>query len=223
MKTTIFNKTSLTLLAVVFISFVFLSSCKENSNTKDVSTKNNSTTNNAPDTMKTPGNDGSNMMDKSSKDMMKKMHEMKMSGNMDVDFMTMMAMHHQGGIDMANIEIAKGSQENIKSIAKTIAEDQEKEIKEIQNWLSKNKDVKNPPDGNSSKLMDAMMNAMMEMKMSGNVDKDFLSMMIMHHEEAIAMAEVEIKYGTNAEAKKMAQEVIKKQQNEIKEMKTLLK
>lgn len=223
MKTTIFNKTSLTLLVLTFISLIFLSSCKENSDTKNTQMNNNSKTNSMQDTMKTTGDNGSSMLDKNSKDMMKKMHAVKLSENIDIDFMTMMAMHHQGGIDMANIVIANGSDEKIKSFAKTMIDDQGKEIKEIQSWLSKNKDVKSSASGNSSKLMDAMMSAMKEMKMSGNVDKDFLSMMMMHHEEAIAMAEIEIKYGANAEAKKMAQEVITKQQNEIKEMRTLQK
>ena len=86
MKTTIFNKTSLTLLVLTFISLIFLSSCKENSDTKNTQMNNNSKTNSMQDTMKTTGDNGSSMLDKNSKDMMKKMHAVKLSENIDIDF-----------------------------------------------------------------------------------------------------------------------------------------
>ena len=62
-----------------------------------------------------------------------------------------------------------------------------------------------------------MMDAMMSMKPSGDADKDFAMMMIPHHQGAIDMAEVELKYGKDAELKKMAQKIIDAQRKEIKE------
>lgn len=43
--------------------------------------------------------------------------------------------------------------------------------------------------------MDAMMEEMNGMKMSGNADKDFLVMMVPHHESAATMSKDELKYG----------------------------
>ena len=65
--------------------------------------------------------------------------DMKMTGDVDHDFATMMVMHHQSGIDMAEVEIAKGSDATMKAMAKKIIEGQQREIKELKAWLSKHK------------------------------------------------------------------------------------
>jgi uncharacterized protein (DUF305 family) len=49
----------------------------------------------------------------------------------------MMIPHHQGAIDMANIELKYGKDETLRAMAKMIVEAQEKEIKEIQDWQAK--------------------------------------------------------------------------------------
>lgn len=59
-------------------------------------------------------------------------------------------------------------------------------------------------------------------KPSGNPDVDFVRMMIPHHEGAIAMAEVELKYGKDESRKTLAREIIDAQTKEIAEMKEWL-
>ena len=54
---------------------------------------------------------------------------------------------------------------------------------------------------------------------SGNADKDFVAHMIPHHEGAVDMAEVQLKYGKDPELRKMAQEIIKAQKKEVAFMK----
>ena len=73
------------------------------------------------------------------KGMMKHMESMKMTGNTDVDFATMMKMHHQGAIDMAQMELQSGKDAKMRSMAKRIIKDQQKEIKELDQWLGKRK------------------------------------------------------------------------------------
>jgi len=50
---------------------------------------------------------------------------------------------------------------------------------------------------------------------SGDVDRDFVAMMVPHHEGAIAMAQAELRYGHNEILRRMAQEIIVTQQQEI--------
>lgn len=66
--------------------------------------------------------------------------------------------------------------------------------------------------------MDKMM-ADMEVKPTGDIDRDFVAMMTPHHEGAIAMALAVLKYGRNEQLKRIAQEIIVDQQQEIAAMK----
>lgn len=71
-------------------------------------------------------------------------------------------------------------------------------------------------------FMDAhhkMMSAMEGMKPTGDADKDFVMMMIPHHQGAIDMAQVEIQFGKDPVLRAMAEEIIKAQQEEIDKMK----
>jgi hypothetical protein len=72
---------------------------------------------------------------------------------------------------------------------------------------------------------DAAMRRMMtgmDIKPSGDVDRDFAAMMIPHHQGAIDMALAELRYGTNEQLRRIAQEIIVSQQQEIAAMHTAL-
>ena len=73
------------------------------------------------------------------KGMMKNMESMKPSGDTDKDFAMMMKMHHQGAIDMAEMELKNGKDATLRSMAKKIIKDQQKEIKDLDKWLAKQK------------------------------------------------------------------------------------
>lgn len=62
----------------------------------------------------------------------------------------------------------------------------------------------------------------MGMKPTGDADKDFVAMMIPHHQAAVDMAEVELKYGKDKKLRVMAEDIIKSQKKEIAEMKEWL-
>jgi uncharacterized protein (DUF305 family) len=66
--------------------------------------------------------------------------------------------------------------------------------------------------------MEQMM-ADMETKPIGDVDRDFVAMMLPHHQGAIGMAIAVLKYGKNEQLKRIAQEIIVEQQQEINAMK----
>lgn len=63
-----------------------------------------------------------------------------------------------------------------------------------------------------------MMADMQGMKMSGDADKDFVMMMMPHHQSAIDMAEVELKYGKDPQLQSMAKKIVDAQKAEIEEM-----
>jgi hypothetical protein len=53
---------------------------------------------------------------------------------------------------------------------------------------------------------------------TGDIDRDFVAMMVPHHQGAIDMAQVILRYGKNDQLKRLAQEIIVTQQQEIAAM-----
>lgn len=66
------------------------------------------------------------------------------------------------------------------------------------------------------------MMAGMTVKPSGDVDRDFAAMMIPHHQGAIDMAIAELRYGKNEQLRRIAQEIVVDQQQEIAAMRMAL-
>jgi hypothetical protein len=66
--------------------------------------------------------------------------------------------------------------------------------------------------------MTKMMNDMAA-KPSGDIDRDFVAMMTPHHQGAIDMAVIELRYGKNETLRRIAQEIIVDQMQEIDAMK----
>ncbi len=65
---------------------------------------------------------------------------------------------------------------------------------------------------------DRMMQAMM-VKPTGAADRDFVAMMIPHHQGAVDMAKIELQFGNDPALKKMAEQIIASQESEIAFMK----
>ena len=66
--------------------------------------------------------------------------------------------------------------------------------------------------------MDRMDKGMKSAPMNGNVDHDFSTMMIPHHQGAIEMAEAELLYGKDPVIRRLAEEIVVDQQSEIQAM-----
>lgn len=59
----------------------------------------------------------------------------------------------------------------------------------------------------------------MDIAYTGDVDVDFLRGMIAHHQGAVEMAEIQLKYGRDPQVKRLAQDIIRAQNIEIRWMK----
>ena len=74
-----------------------------------------------------------------------------------------------------------------------------------------------PADKAFAESMQKMMKGM-EAKPTGDADKDFVIMMIPHHQGAIDMAKIELQYGKDKQLRKLAGGIVKAQESEIAEM-----
>lgn len=66
-----------------------------------------------------------------------------------------------------------------------------------------------------SDLAMSNMNRSMLMTPTGDIDRDFVNVMVPHHQGAIDMARAEIKYGHNDELRQLAQRIVSRQEQEI--------
>jgi uncharacterized protein (DUF305 family) len=166
------------------------------------------------------------------------------SGDVDRDFVAMMVPHHQGAIDMAQAELQHGRNQKLLRIAQEIVVEQLQEIAAMRlaigepaspTWVTNGahdapaaaQSHKANPGGDapfvsrSNAAMDKMM-ADMVVKPTGDIDHDFVAMMVPHHQGAIDMAQAELQYGQNPQLKTIAQEIIVDQMQEIALMRLAL-
>ncbi len=69
-------------------------------------------------------------------------HDMRaapMTGDTDHDFVAMMIPHHQGAIDMAEVELRSGRDPRLLKFARRIVAAQEREIRVMQAWQAAHK------------------------------------------------------------------------------------
>ncbi len=71
--------------------------------------------------------------------------------------------------------------------------------------------------------VNAKMHKDMAVPLTGDADVDFLAGMIPHHQGAIDMAEVVLKYGKDPKVKKLAEDIVAAQKKEIAMMQAWLK
>lgn len=69
----------------------------------------------------------------------KTMQDMPMTGDVDRDFATMMRVHHQQAVEMAQLQIKNGKSADMKKMAQKIMADQKKEIAQFDKWLAAQK------------------------------------------------------------------------------------
>lgn len=145
-----------------------------------------------------------------------KMNKIMMTGSPDQDFASMMIEHHKGAIEMANLELKSGKDSQLMTMAQNIVKAQQSEISMFQDFLTKKPATGMDINSPSGKELMATMNMPMS-QVKGNTDFDFATLMIPHHQSAVDMANIELKYGKEDDIKKMAQNIITDQQKEIKD------
>jgi len=73
-----------------------------------------------------------------------------------------------------------------------------------------------------SDLAMSNMNRSMLMKPTGDVDRDFVDVMVTHHQGAIEMARAESRYGRNDELRQLAQSIVSQHEQDISIMRHAL-
>jgi uncharacterized protein (DUF305 family) len=148
----------------------------------------------------------------------------------DVAFAQGMIPHHEQAIEMADIALdpTVGAGEQVRELATRIKGGQDPEIILMTSWLlAWGQPVQmDTSEGHDMSSMEGVMSAAEMDALAATTGADFdatwLSMMIRHHDGAIAMAQTVKAAGSNADALALADQIIAAQQGEIAEMHTLL-
>ena len=142
----------------------------------------------------------------------------------DTAFAQGMLGHHTGAVAMAQTELKYGTDAEMRKLAQEIIDAQQSEITVMKTWLASHPDASSPtPDTKAMQQayaqgMDAMHGEMMLGVADPVPDMAFARGMLPHHAGAVDMAKVQLKYGKDAEMRKLAQEIIDAQEPEIKQM-----
>lgn len=142
----------------------------------------------------------------------------------DTAFAKGMLGHHRGAVDMAKIELKYGNNEAMQELAQELMATQQAEIDIMNKWLASHPDAANPQPNTQAmqqaytKSMDAMHGDMMLGIADPLPDMAFARGMLPHHMGAVDMAKIQLKYGTDKEMRKLAQDIIDAQQPEIEVM-----
>lgn len=168
--------------------------------------------------------DDNRMMD-SLHAMMDRMHAMTMTNDPEIDFPKMMIMHHQGAINMSTALRQDGKNDSLKRFAQKVITAQMREIQEL-NMMLAGETVNNSVPAHTMEHMDHMMkmDQMADVQLiTGDLDNDYATLLILHHNSAIEDAEAYLMYGNKASLKTMAQKMIDDQKKEIEELSNWLK
>lgn len=144
----------------------------------------------------------------------------------DVSFAQMMIPHHEQAVEMSDVILAKtGIDARVVELAEQIKAAQAPEIEQLTEWLAE-WDAPADPMAGMDHSMDGMMSAedmaALAAAEATEASRLFLEQMIVHHEGAIDMAEVELSSGENADAVAMADAIVSTQSGEIALMKEIL-
>ena len=143
------------------------------------------------------------------------------ANGVDRAFVAEMIPHHESAVEMAEMAEEKAQHGEVKKLANAIVDAQNAEI-ETMNGLAKEMDDEGVKKGDLGMAMD-------DMGMSGDMsmledakpfDREFIDMMIPHHQSAIRMAQMQLDKGKDPETKKLAQAIVDSQAKEIDEMNT---
>ncbi|MER5207975.1 DUF305 domain-containing protein [Streptomyces sp. NPDC002825] len=152
----------------------------------------------------------------------------------DVDFAQQMIPHHRQAIAMSRMAESHATSGGVRELADRIEKAQEPEIRTMTDWLQawgeQVPEGMYGMQGTDGMVDGGMMHGMMGPRQmtdldhaSGrNFDTMFLTMMIRHHEGAVAMAGAEKQNGAYGPAKDLAEHIIKTQTAEIAHMRDML-
>jgi uncharacterized protein (DUF305 family) len=142
--------------------------------------------------------------------------EQQQHNQADVVFLQNMIPHHAQAITMSQMARTQASSSQVKDLAARIESEQGAQTQQMSELLTA---WGAPTPATTGGIGHGQTPGMTS---SAGLDRLFLQMMIVHHQDAITMSQTELTQGTNSATRNLAQQIISAQRAEISEMQTLL-
>ncbi|WP_095174864.1 MULTISPECIES: DUF305 domain-containing protein [Blautia] len=161
--------------------------------------------------------------------MMDEMDRAQNTGSAELDFLNGMIPHHQSAVDMSKsyLEYA-GKDGEFKGLAENIISAQNTEIDQMNTMIERFQKVENPDTEKEAAYLEDYRTMMDNHHSShtgaetSDLETAFAQGMSMHHQMAVDMAEIILKYTDDEELTAFADNIITQQKKEIEEMQSYL-
>ena len=159
--------------------------------------------------------------------------EMSRSQEVDKPFIEMMIPHHRGATEMAQMALSRAKSPEVKKLAQSIIQDQNREIQQMQTWYKQWYGTEAPMTGMHGDMGQEMMMSMQQqekmdremmaaLENAPDFEQEFLRQMTRHHQTATMMAGMVVNSAEHPEIRNLAQSIIRSQSAEIAQMEQLL-
>ncbi|GGC06477.1 MULTISPECIES: DUF305 domain-containing protein [Dyadobacter] len=169
---------------------------------------------------------GKNMLLTLMDSMMVQMSKLPKATSPESDFIQQMIPHHEGAVAMAKYEIQHGKDFNMIQLARSILTEQTSEIQQMNLWLKQisatDKEMPSGYQQSMNQSMQTMMNTMPSNEQLTDIDHAFAAVMVPHHQAAVDMAKIILKYSGDQLITGFAKQLISLQQVEIEQMSLFL-
>jgi uncharacterized protein (DUF305 family) len=140
----------------------------------------------------------------------------------DVVFLQNMVLHHTQAITMSQIARNQASAAQVKDLAARIDAEQSPQIQQMNSLLTE-WGIPAPATTGGTGTTNGVGHGQLPGTVSGaGFDRAFLEMMIIHHQDAVDMSQIELAQASNPVTRNLAQQIISADQAQISEMQTLL-
>lgn len=137
----------------------------------------------------------------------------------DKRFIDMMVPHHLMAVEMARMELRRGSRAQVKQLARRVVGSQGREIGEMKSTRKRLYGSGSTTSMMSEHEMQSMgMATPAEMSKARPFDKAFIDSMIPHHSGAIEMASVALARSRDSQLRRLARSIVDAQASEIGQM-----
>ena len=150
-------------------------------------------------------------------------------GCWDEDFARLMSVHHAGAQRLAAVEVSRGTDATLRELAQHVLKGHERDNHVLTLALTRQ-----PPKGQEyrpgnakdpfvRRLAAALAPLRQPPPTPGPLDADFATLMQVHHQTGVALAQVELAFGKDAELKDAARRIVRDEQAEVKQYQRWLK